>query len=351
MSAMSRTFLGTTLLAAGHGGIACVARMTAKTLIDHGDNPTILSLLDDYPVKIAGSEAATARGSRLNYIARCHVAAFSHDRFLYDSVGTARAHPRLPGLRRPYGVWIHGVEVWNGLGADRERALRGADFVLVNSHFTLKKFQDIHGPLKNARVCWLATEEDEPPQKSPMFDGPPTVLILARADAGEMYKGHRELIESWPDVMAAIPDARLVIAGSGSGLGEMKDLASRSAAAENIEIKGFVAESDMADLWCSAHIFAMPSRGEGFGLVYIEAMRHGLPVIASIHDAGQEINIDGQTGYNVDLDQPEQLAERIISLFENTKEARKFGQAGYELWKQNFRFTAFKQRLIESLPV
>lgn len=346
----SRTFFGTTLLAAGRGGIASVARMTAKSLIDHGNNLTLLSLLDETPVQIAGIEAVTVRGSRLKYIARCYAAAFSHDRFLYDSVGTARAHSRLPGLRRPYGVWMHGVEVWNGLSADRERALRGADFVLVNSHFTLKKFQEIHGPLKNAHVCLLATEEDEPPQKPPIFDGPPTVLILARPDAGQMYKGHKELIESWPKIIKAVPSARLVIAGSGSGLGEVKELARRSTAAENIEVKGFVAESDMADLWRSTHIFAMPSRGEGFGLVYIEAMRHGLPVIASIHDAGQEVNIDGQTGYNVDLDQPEQLAERIISLFENTKEARKFGQAGYKLWQQRFRFTAFKQRLIESLP-
>lgn len=345
MSARSRAFLGTTLLAAGHGGIARVARMTAKTMIDNGDNPTILSLLDDNSVNIAGNEAATARGSRLNYVARCHVAAFSHDHFLYDCVGTARAHARLPGLRRPYGVWIHGVEVWNGLSADRERALRGADFVVVNSHFTLKKFQEIHGPLKNAHVCWLATEEDEPPQMPHKFDGPPTALLIGRADKDSFRKGHKEVIESWAQVTAAIPEAELYIAGGGDGLDLLRETASQSPVSERIHILGFVPEAEIPELWSKAHVFVLPSWKEGFGLVYVEAMRQGLPVIASVNDAGQEVNVDGQTGYNVDLNKPEQLAERLISLLNNPESAEIMGKAGQKRWHEHFRFSAFSARL------
>ena len=60
-----------------------------------------------------------------------------------------------------------------------------------------------------------------------------------------------------------------------------------------IEFRGFVPDEQIEDVWASATLFAMPGVMEGFGLVYIEAMRHGLPVIASVHDAAPEINLDG----------------------------------------------------------
>ena len=96
-------------------------------------------------------------------------------------------------------------------------------------------------------------------------------------------------------------------------------------------------------------MFAMPSRGEGFGLVYIEAMRHGLPVIASRQDAGQEINIDGETGFNIDLGSVTELPDRIIYLLENPDLAQAMGLAGYKRWAEHFRYGAFKERFLEGL--
>lgn len=345
MSPLVRMFLGATLLTAGHGGIARVARMTARTMIDQGTDIELLSLLDEMPVDIADHRATTVRGNRIAYVARCHVAALTRDRFLYDSVGMARAHPRFAPLRRPYGVWIHGIEVWHYLGADRERALRAADLVLVNSQFTLDRFQNLHWPLDAAHVCWLATEDDEAPTARPDFQGPPTVLLLGRIDKDQFYKGHKEVVESWSTVAAAIPDARLVIAGGGSGLAHLRDLARSSSASRSIKILGFVPEADLPALWQQAHVFAMPSRKEGFGLVYIEAMRQGLPVIASVHDAGAEVNVDGQTGYNVNLDKPKELADRLIHLLRSPDLAQSLGQTGHDRWRQHFRFSAFSRRL------
>jgi phosphatidyl-myo-inositol dimannoside synthase len=347
---VERWFVGASVLTAGRGGIARVARMTARSLIDAGANVRVLSLIDDAPVEIAGVRAATARGSRTLYAARCHAAALARTRFLYDAVGPARAHPRLPGLKCPYGVWIHGVEVWDRLSADRARALRDAAFVLANSRFTLERFNTMHWSLANASVCWLATEDDEPPPRPPAFQGRPTVLVLGRIDEGELYKGHTELIQEWPRVSAAVPDARLLIVGGGSGVPRIKRLAEQSPAQGNIEIRGFVPEAELSGVWGQAHVFAMPSRGEGFGLVYIEAMRHGLPVIASIHDAGQEVNVDAVTGYNVHMDRPADLVERIVHLLRSPEEAHHMGQAGLARWREHFRYSAFAKRLLERLP-
>jgi phosphatidylinositol alpha-1,6-mannosyltransferase len=137
-----------------------------------------------------------------------------------------------------------------------------------------------------------------------------------------------------------------VIAGAGPDASRLRKLAAESPAKESIEFRGFVPEEDMVALWRRAHVFAMPSRGEGFGLVYIEAMRYGVPVIASIHDAGQEVNVDGQTGYNVSLDRPGELGDRLVELLSSPSLARQMGAAGRARWHEHFRFSAFKRRFL-----
>jgi len=345
----SKIFLGTSQLKPGSGGISAVARMSARALIAAGARIDLLSLLDAEPVEIEGIGARLARGSKLKFLLAANEFAIRNPFSLYDSVGTARAHPRLLGKLRPYATWIHGIEVWYDKSPARARALADADIVLVNSAFTLEKFEALRGPLPTARVCWLSTESDEAPSALASFEGPPTVLILSRIDAAEDYKGHRELIEAWPHVRAEISDARLVIAGGGSGLAAIRSAAASSPVRDGIRVLGFVPEEALRELWASAHIFAMPSRNEGFGIVYAEAMRRGLPVIASIHDAGREVNVDGVTGFNVDLDRKDDLADKLIFLLKNPDEAAAMGRAGHDRWQQNFRFSAFATRFLHRL--
>ncbi len=339
--------MGAALLAPGRGGIAAVARMTARAVVGVGVDLELVSLLDKSSLNVAGKRAHVTKGSRLAYLLYCHFGAIKHKRALYDSLGMARAHPRIGGI--PYAIWMHGIEVWRPLSRERQSVLRRAERILVNSHYTLERFQEQHWRLENAHICHLATEQDEPPDAFPDFQGPPTVLILARQDKDQYYKGHRELIECWPRVVSVVPDAHLIIAGNGDGLSLTRELVSQSKAAANIEILGFVSDKDLPALWRRAHVFAMPSRKEGFGIVYVEAMRHGLPVIASVHDAGQEVNQDGVTGYNVNLDKRQELADRLIQLLKDTDLACSLGKASFEYWRDNFRYGAFEQRLERGL--
>ena len=347
MTRAPRWQIGATLLAPGRGGIAAVARMTARTLAEAGADAALLSCLDEHPPEAAGAPARTARGSRARFAAELHAAALARDVFIYDSVGMARAHPHLPGLRRPYAVWVHGVEVWDHLSPARARALRGAALVLANSRFTLARLEARHGALAAAEVCPLATETDTPPApRPPRPEGHrPTVLCLGRIDRAQMYKGQRELVACWPEVVRAVPGARLVIAGGGDGVALVRAAARRSPAAASIEVTGHVPERDLPALWASADVFAMPSRGEGFGLVYAEAMRHGLPVIASRQDAGQEVNRHGETGLNVDLDAPEALPAALVALLRDRALRERLGAGGARRWWRHYRYGAFRDRL------
>ena len=328
------------------GGAARVGRLLARLAADIGLDADLLALSDQEPIRDFNLSSCTAVGSRADFAFRCWVNGVTRSHFIYNHVGMARAHCLLPMLRRPYAVWMLGIDVWSPrMLGDYGRRIEEASLLLSISDFTRRRAVEFLPSAQRAKVCWLATEENNLPDASSDFGGPPTALILARVDASEMRKGHFELIDCWPSVVAAIPDARLLIAGGGDGLGVLRARAGASAAASNIEFTGFLPQDQIDALWSRADIFAMPSRQEGFGLVYIEAMRRGLPVIASTQDAGQEINLDGVTGYNVDLEQQGELARRAIELLSDKALARQFGENGREHWRANFCFSAFRRRM------
>lgn len=290
----------------------------------------------------------TSKGSKAGFLLNVHRSAFSCSHAIYDSDSMARARPRIPPLRRPWMAWIHGIEVWEDAISRRPREVRPADVLVANSDYTKQRANRIWGGFERARVCWLATEDDEPPDTQPQRAGPPRVLILGRIDALR-YKGHDELISIWPRVCAAVPDAELMIVGRGPGSRRIVQLAARSPAAARIKCAGFIPDGEMAAVWSGTSVFAMPSRGEGFGLVYVEAMRHGLPVIASTEDAAQEINQHGATGYNVPMTATDDLEGAIIHLLRHRDEAARMGANARDHWRKHFRYSCFRQRWLPLL--
>ena len=342
-----RLFCGFDSLQHDQGGIARVGRLIMKVATDRVDqeksvgqvvtlNPYLGENEFRVPVRSCGN-------SQMRFSWEVSKAKWSHTHFLYGFLGLARAHRLLPIPRRPFLGLAHGVEVWPGKWARKDRiemARRAATLVTISNH-TKRMATTLDETFERAITCSLATEEDELPPPATTW-APPRVLIVGRIDEG--YKGHRELIECWPQIVAAIPEATLTIAGRGSMLEDYRTLARQSSVASRIEFLGFVPESDMPALWQRTAVFAMPSRGEGFGLVYIEAMRYGIPVIASIHDSGGEVNADGETGYNVDIDRPDELPERIIELLKNRDKASVMGAAGQRRWMKHFRYSAFRDR-------
>ena len=110
-------------------------------------------------------------GRRSAFVWACVRAAQSGARLLYDQLGTARAH--LWPMSRPSGVWIHGIEVWTELRADRLKAAKRMNYILANSHFTQHQAIRSDKTFSHARVCWLATLEDDVPEAPADLDGAP----------------------------------------------------------------------------------------------------------------------------------------------------------------------------------
>jgi phosphatidylinositol alpha-1,6-mannosyltransferase len=106
-----------------------------------------------------------------------------------------------------------------------------------------------------------------------------------------------------------------------------------------------VSDAEIETVWARATALAMLSRVEGFGLVFVEAMRRGVPVLASIEDASPEVNLDGVTGFNVSRSGRSGIIDRIVCLMKDKEIASTLGSAGVERWRNNFRFSRFQERL------
>jgi phosphatidylinositol alpha-1,6-mannosyltransferase len=168
-------------------------------------------------------------------------------------------------------------------------------------------------------------------------------LIVGRLQAGR-DKGHRALIDAWPKVISKVPDARLAVVGTGNDEQALREYAASAGLGARVDFLGFVPDDRMDRIWNRAWVLAMPSWGEGFGLVYIEAMRFGLPVVASVHDAAPEINLHSHTGFNVDLQRVEELPEVLIRLLNDPQQCAALGQSGHRRWRAHFSYTAFRDR-------
>jgi phosphatidylinositol alpha-1,6-mannosyltransferase len=166
--------------------------------------------------------------------------------------------------------------------------------------------------------------------------------------AAERYKGHDALLDAWPAVRARVPDATLVLAGGGDDL-ERLEARARTLGHAGIQITGFLAPDALDALYHQAAVFALPSRGEGFGLVYLEAMARGVPCIGSIHDAAREIIEHERTGYLVDQGQPEELADRLATLLIDRRLRQAMGARGRDRFDREFTFERFRTRFTNAI--
>ncbi|MDQ6965492.1 MAG: glycosyltransferase family 4 protein, partial [Mariprofundaceae bacterium] len=109
-------------------------------------------------------------------------------------------------------------------------------------------------------------------------EGERLVFCVGRLEA---FKGHDVLLDAWQPFSDKYPEARLCIAGSGSLLGSLQQQAERLGIARSVQFAGHLSAEEVHQWMAAADLFVLPSRSEPFGIVLLEAMRHGLPVVAS----------------------------------------------------------------------
>jgi glycosyltransferase involved in cell wall biosynthesis len=163
-------------------------------------------------------------------------------------------------------------------------------------------------------------------------------------NSADRDKGVEVLLRAMPWVLRDVPGARLEIAGDGDDRKRLEQIAIDRAIAGRINFLGDLRDDTLSDAYARASIFALPSSKEGFGIVFLEAMAHGLPVVAARAGATPEVVHDGVTGILVPPDDPASLASALSGLLLIPEEHAAMGAAGLRRVEEHFLYSHFAAR-------
>lgn len=267
---------------------------------------------------------------------------------LYEHVDLARIHARLPWLaRHPYAVFLHGTEVWRALGDDRREALERASLLMANSEFTVSKARALNSWLPEVHVVWLGVERSRHSERV-LAAGRCRCLIVGRMNSSERYKGHDQVLEAWPAVVAAHPDAELVIVGDGDDRARLEEKAS-GLCLKRVRFRGQLTEREKQRELGTTDLFLFPSSREGFGLAAMEALAAGVPVLALVDTVLEEL-FPGDCGV---LFAPSQVASAVEaavnSAFNHPDQTHDRGGRGRARVEAQYLRAHFEERLYKAM--
>ncbi|MBK8091114.1 MAG: glycosyltransferase family 4 protein [Verrucomicrobiaceae bacterium] len=227
-----------------------------------------------------------------------------------------------------YAGFLYGIEAWNVTSRHRIRAMCAADALAAISGFTRDHVVRHHGV--EPRLCKLVPctfdverfaigeKPKDLMEKYGFKPHHPVLLTVSRLALSERYKGHRQVFVAMRRILERHPDAVYVVAGQGDDLVRLKDEAEVMGLGENVKFIGHVPVAELPALYRMCDLFVMPSSQEGFGIVFLEAMATGKPVIAGNVDGSVDALDHGRLGALVDPNYPLKIAETACQILERT---------------------------------
>jgi len=358
--------------ALGVGGIQRATRSLAAAAADAFGDDRVGTL------SLRASSAARIRG-RLLWRGGAgdepRVGAIAKARFAAAATWTARrwrrrgvliaTHPHLSPVAWacrlvsgvPYAVWCHGIEAWSRPRLPIGVALRAADAVFAPSSFTARRVEHVArlqpGSVRVVphSVPALPSSTD---RRSAAVAERPVILTVARLTPANRYKGVDMLLYALPQILRDV-DVELEIVGDGSDRRRLERISRVLRVDGHVRFLGSVDDADLDDAYRRASVFAMPARhrleptpeGEGFGLVYVEAGAHRLPVVAGRGAGADEAVEEGVSGLLVDPEDPSAVADAIVGLVRDPAGRERLGEGGRRLAETRFSAAAFRDATID----
>lgn len=158
----------------------------------------------------------------------------------------------------------------------------------------------------------------------------PTVLFVAGLSASEQHKGLHILMDAIALAKKTIPTIRLAIVGEGDMQQGYQEYAHTLGIGENVTFFGKLFGEALARKYQEAHVFSLPSKNESFGMVILEAMATGIPVVATNVGGIPTLVTEGVHGYLVSPNDSHALAEKIVYVLTHSSVAAKLGAKGKE---------------------
>ena len=332
----------------GADGISTVARLVTRACED----VSILALHEPERATFARFDVQGAGGSSSRFVAaatRCALAADRSTTVVVNHLHLAPAALPFAARRASLLTIVHGVEAWKPLTWLQRAALDRSERIVAVSGYSRDRFRAANPQFaqRPIDVCHLGLE--------PLVTsgGPgesaPSALIVGRMAHDERYKGHDLLIDIWRDVTADVPGAVLRVVGDGDDRPRLEQRAAAMNLGDRIAFLGRVSDERLAQEYERCTAVVMPSRGEGFGLVFIEAMRAARSCIGG-HGSASEIIVDGDTGFVVDPDNRADLLQAVVRMLRDRTGTAAMGVRGRARFLQYFTEDHFRRRLQALLP-
>ena len=336
----------------GYGGIAAANRhfLRAVCAVDAVEEAVALPRLQSEPIDEPLPAGLTWRpdglGGKGAYLkALLHLLATDR---AFDLVWCGHIHllplawPAARLLGVPVVLHVHGIDAWTP--TDRgvaNRLVSRVDRVVSVSRTTLRRLADWSGLDPERGVVVPNTIDFDGLAPGPVPDAlldryalhdNYVLMTLGRLVGKERRKGFDRVLEVLPEVAAERPDVTYLIVGKGPDQPRLEQKAERLGVRDQVVFAGYVPEDEKADHFRLADRFVMPSEGEGFGLVVLEALACGTPVIASTRDGSREAVADGDFGVLVDPHAPDEITQAILTSQDAPSPAAvrdRFGPAAY----------------------
>lgn len=228
----------------------------------------------------------------------------------------------------PYWTVAHGVDAWNIKNPSLQTALKGADKILAVSSYTrnrLIKEQNLD-PAKIALLpntfdtsrFQIATKPKQLLQRYGLTKERKIILTVARLDNTERYKGYDRILSALPHIRQQIPEVHYILVGKGSDRPRIEQLIADLNLEDCVTLAGFVSDEELNDHYNLCDVFAMPSKGEGFGIVYLEALACGKPTLGGDRDGAIDALCHGELGVLVNPDDLDAIAQNLIQILQGT---------------------------------
>jgi len=277
-------------------------------------------------VPVTGITQLPARPGRAGYVAAALRAALASrfDLVFCGHLYAAQLAGAVARLRRSrLLIQLHGIDAWEVPRPGARRAFERADLVLAVSRYT-RAAALRWSNLPPERIAVVPntvrdvfTPGDRQAARAKLgFVDECVLLSVGRLDSREGYKGQDRIIDVLPALIAAGRRVAYVVAGEGDDRARLESLASERGVTGAVRFVGEVREPDLPSLYRAADLFVLPSTGEGFGIVFLEAMASGTPALGFAAGGVPDALADGAIGTLVS---PEALGPSIAAILDGPK--------------------------------
>lgn len=224
----------------------------------------------------------------------------------------------------PYTILTYGKEVWQKLPPPEQKALQKANGIWTISRYSrdrMAEANNINSDSVSILPCIVDQKQftpgEKPPQLLQRYDltDAKVLMTVARLWSGDIYKGVDVTIRALPQILKVFPDVKYLVIGRGDDKPRLEALAVELKVSDRVIFAGFVPTSELADHYRVADAYIMPSQ-EGFGIVYLEAMACGKPVLSGDSDGSADPLQDGMLGWQVSHRDVDAVANACIEILQ-----------------------------------